>query len=155
MVGLIQKNKETGHENDSQQFSASRVRAGRPGILPERHGCQRADLQRKIHAAGRRPLGSRNYTFNLDGARAGDMVRVFQNGKVVAMLLPTSYTPAADGPAVLVIENGKSGSTVREIRLPDSGVALYYGPHRPKHGTAAEEREVAQLIPITTANASR
>ena len=100
-------------------------------------------------------LQAGNYTFNLDGARAGDMVRVFQNGKVVAMLLPTSYTPAADGPAVLVIENGKSGSTVREIRLPDSGVALYYGPHRPKHGTAAEEREVAQLIPITTANASR
>jgi hypothetical protein len=37
---------------------------------------------------------------------------------------------------------------VREIRLPDIGVVLYYAPHTPKHGTATEEREVAQMIPI-------
>jgi len=42
-----------------------------------------------------------------------------------------------------------------EIRLPDIGVVLYYAPHNPKHGTAAEEREVAQMIPITATDATR
>jgi ATP phosphoribosyltransferase len=76
------------------------------------------------------------------------MLQVRENGKVVATVLPQSHNPAVAGPAELVIDNGKTGSTVREIRLPDIGVVLYYAPHTPKHGTATEEREVAQMIPI-------
>ena len=97
---------------------------------------------------GTATLQAGDYTINLQGLRTGNMLQVRENGKVVATVLPQSHNPAMAGPAELVIENGKTGSTVREIRLPDIGVVLYYAPHAPKHGTATEEREVAQMIPI-------
>ncbi|MGO9617135.1 MAG: hypothetical protein ACLP6W_12110, partial [Bryobacteraceae bacterium] len=74
---------------------------------------------------------------------------------VVALVMPQSHNPAVAGPAALVIDKGKGGCTVREIRLPDIGAVLYYAPVKPKHGTAAEEREVAQLIPISVTAGTR
>jgi len=90
-----------------------------------------------------------NYAFSTEGARAGNMLQLIQGGKVVALVLPQGRDPVTAGRSALVIYSGKSGNTVREIRLPDIGVTLHYAPQKPKHGTAAEEREVAQLIPIT------
>jgi hypothetical protein len=95
-----------------------------------------------------------DYTFSLEGMRTGNTLQLMQNGKMVALLQPQSHDPATAGPAALVIYSGKSSSTVREIRLPDIGVVLYYAPHIPKHGTAAEEREVAHLIPIAATDAT-
>ncbi|MGA8577316.1 MAG: hypothetical protein WB579_01435, partial [Bryobacteraceae bacterium] len=86
--------------------------------------------------------------------KTGNMLQVVQGGKVVALVMPQSHNPAVAGPAALVIDKGKGGRTVRELRLPDIGVVLYYAPVKPKHGTAAEEREVAELIPIAPANAT-
>jgi len=97
---------------------------------------------------GTATLQAGDYTFNLQGLRTGNMLQVRENGKVVATVLPQSHNPAVAGPAELVIENGKSGRTVREIRLPEIGEAFYYAPHAPKRGSAPEEREVAELIPI-------
>jgi hypothetical protein len=96
-----------------------------------------------------------DYTFSLEGVRSDDTLQLMQNGKVVARLQPQSHNLAAAGPDALVIYGDKSGSTVREIRLPDVGVVLYYAPHAPKHGTATEEREVTQLIPITVTDTTR
>jgi hypothetical protein len=90
-----------------------------------------------------------DYTFSLEGWRTGNTLQLMQNGRVVARLQPQSHDQATAGPAVLVINCGKGGNAVREIRLPDIDVVLYYAPNTPKHGTAAEEREVAQLLPIT------
>jgi len=97
---------------------------------------------------GAATLQAGDYTFNSEGVRAGNMLQVIQGGKVVATVLPQGQNPAVSGQSVLVIAEGKGGGTVREIRLPDIGVVLYYGPHNPKRGTAAEERETARLIPI-------
>ena len=94
-------------------------------------------------------LQAGTYTFNLEGVRTGNTLQLMQNGRAVAMVLPQGHNPSVAAPNALVIESGKSGSTVREIRLPDIGVVLYYAPHTPKRGSAAEEREVAQMIPIT------
>jgi len=104
---------------------------------------------------GTATLQAGDYTFNLQGWRTGNMLQVRENGRVVATVLPQSHNPAVSGPAELVIDNGKTGSTVREIRLPDIGVVLYYAPHTPKHGTATEEREVAQMIPIAATSPTR
>ena len=104
---------------------------------------------------GTATLQKGDYTFSLEGVRSGNTLQLMQNGKVVALLQPQSHDPAATGPDTLVIYSGKSGSTVREIRLPDIGVVLYYASHTPKRGTAAEEREVARFIPITAADATR
>jgi hypothetical protein len=93
-----------------------------------------------------------DYTFNLEGVRAGNTLQLMQNGKVVAMVQPQSHNPSVAGPAALVIDSGKSGGTVREMRLPDIGVVLYYAPHK---ANAAEEREVAQIIPIAATTATR
>jgi hypothetical protein len=97
---------------------------------------------------GAATLQAGDYTFNSEGVQAGNMLRLIRSGKVVATVLPQGQNPAAAGPSVLVIAEGKGGGTVREIRLPDIGVVLYYAPHNPKRGTAAEERETARLIPI-------
>ncbi len=104
---------------------------------------------------GTATLQAGDYIFSSEGARTGNMLQLTQGGKVVAMVLAQSHNPAIAGRAVLVIEKGKSGCTVREIRLPDIGVVLYYGPYTPKHGTAAEERQVAQLIPIAVTAGTR
>ena len=104
---------------------------------------------------GMATLQAGDYTVSLEGVRTGNTLQLMQNGKVVARLQPQSHNPAAAGPDALVINSGQSGSTVREIRLPDIGVVLYYAPHTPKHGSAAEEREVAQMIPITATTPTR
>ena len=88
------------------------------------------------------------YTFSSEGLRTSNMLQLFQDGKLIATLLSQARNPAAAGHAALVVEKGKGGYTVREIRLPEIGVSLYYSPSKPARGTAAEER-VAQLIPAT------
>ncbi|MGO9616044.1 MAG: hypothetical protein ACLP6W_06525 [Bryobacteraceae bacterium] len=103
---------------------------------------------------GAATLQAGNYTISSEGVKTGNMLQVVQGGKVVALVMPQSHNPAVAGPAALVIDKGKGGRTVRELRLPDIGVVLYYAPVKPKHGTAAEEREVAELIPIAPANAT-
>ena len=98
---------------------------------------------------GMATLQKGDYTFSLEGWRTGNMLQLMQNGRVVALLQPQSHDQATAGPAVLVINCGKRGNAVRAIRLPEIDVVLYYVPNTPKHGTADEEREVAQLLPIT------
>ena len=100
-------------------------------------------------------LPAGDYAFTYEGVRSGNMLQVFQSGKAMAVVLPTALNSANGGAAVLVVYREKTGWTVREIRLPDSGVKLYYAPSISKHGSAAEEREVARLIPISTSAAAR
>jgi hypothetical protein len=97
---------------------------------------------------GTATLKAGDYTFSSEGVRTGNTLQLFQDGKLMATLLSQAHNPAVAGRAALVIEKGKGGSTVREIRLPEIGVALDYAPCKPMRGTAAEER-VAQVIPIT------
>ncbi len=104
---------------------------------------------------GTATLQAGDYAFSSEGMRTGDMLQVTQGGKAVAMVLPQSHDPAVAGRAVLVIRQGKAGCTVSEIRLPEVGVVLRYAPYKPKHGTAAHEREVAQAIPIAVIAGSR
>ena len=103
---------------------------------------------------GAATLQAGNYTLSSEGAKTGNMLQVIHGVKVVALVVPQSHNPAVAGPAMLVIDKGKGGFTVREIRLPSSGMVLYYAPVKPKHGTAAQEREIAELIPIAPANAT-
>jgi len=104
---------------------------------------------------GTATLQAGDYTFNSEGAKTGNMLQLIRGGKVVATVLPHSYNPAEAGRAELVIGNGTGGRTVREMRLPDIGVVFNYAPHKPKHGTAAEERQVAQLVPIAVTAGTR
>ncbi len=104
---------------------------------------------------GTTTLQAGDYAFSSEGVRTGDMLQLTQGGRVVATVLPQSHDPAVAGRAVLVIDQGKAGRTVSEIRLPEVGVVLRYAPYKPKPGTAAHEREVAQAIPIAVTAGSR
>lgn len=98
---------------------------------------------------GTATLKAGDYTFSSEGVRTGNTLQLFQGGKLMATLLSQGHNPVVAGHAALVIEKkGKGGDTVREIRLPEIGVALCYSPYKPTRGTAAEER-VAQVIPVT------
>ena len=97
---------------------------------------------------GTTTLKAGDYTFSSEGVRTGNTLQLFRDGKLMATLLSQAYNPAAAGRAALVIEKGKGGNTVREIRLPENGVSLNYAPYDPARGTAAEER-VAQMIPVS------
>ena len=97
---------------------------------------------------GTATLKAGDYTFSSEGVRTGNTLQLFQDGKLMATLLSQAHNPAVAGHAALVIEKGKGGDTMREIRLPEIGVSLYYSPYKPTRGTAAEER-VAQVIPVT------
>jgi hypothetical protein len=61
------------------------------------------------------------------------------------MIPAQSYDETSSGHAQLTVEQG----TVRTLRLPEIGVVLQYAPQRPKHLTAPEERQLAQLVPVT------
>jgi len=89
------------------------------------------------------------YTFIAQGAHGNNMLQVIRGGKVVALVMPAAHNPLEGGSSALVIACSAHGKTVSEIRLPDALTVLYYAPQRPKRGTAVEERESAQLIPIT------
>jgi hypothetical protein len=102
---------------------------------------------------GTATLQAGDYTFNLGGWRTSNTLQLTRNGKVVATLLSQAHSPSVANSAALVIESGKSGSTVREMRLPDIGVVLYYAPHTP--GGAVKEREIAQTIPIAAIGPTR
>ena len=104
---------------------------------------------------GTATLPAGDYTFHWEGWSNGNIVSLAQNGKAIALLLPQSHNEAASGSAAIVIESDKSGSTVRELRLPEYGVVLRYAPHTPKHRSADEERQVAQRIPIVANSPTR
>ncbi len=104
---------------------------------------------------GTATLQAGDYTFTSEGARTGNVLQLAEGGKVVALVMPQAENEVAAGRSALIIDKGKGGCTVREIRLPNTGMVLYYSPHKPKQGTAAEERQSAQLIPIAATDATR
>ena len=95
------------------------------------------------------------YTFSSEGVRTGNTLQLLQDGRVMATLLTQGHNPAAAGNAVLVIEKGKGGSIVREMRLPEIGIVLHYAPYQPKGGSAAQERQIAQAIPVSVTAGTR
>ena len=98
---------------------------------------------------GAATLQAGDYAFSSEGVSKGYTLQLMKDGKMVATLLTNGHDPAVSGRAVLVVHEGKGGPTVREMRLPDAGVILHFAPCKPKRGSAGEERQIAQLIPIT------
>jgi hypothetical protein len=50
----------------------------------------------------------------------------------------------------LTVVRNSAGNTVRALNLPAIGKVLRYAPSKPARTSAAKEREIAQLIPVTT-----
>jgi hypothetical protein len=99
-------------------------------------------------------LPAGDYTFKLDNVTSQGTIELYQGTKAVALIKSQGYNPNAGrtGGSALIVTPDKAGSslTVRSLRLAEAGVAFSYMPQRSKHGTAPEENEMAQVIPIRT-----
>jgi hypothetical protein len=93
---------------------------------------------------GQATLPAGDYSFTLDGASGVSMLRVYRGRSGVAMIMAQDQNQNYSGRAELTVVRG----TVRTLNLPTIGVVLEYAPHHPKHLTAPEEREIAQVVPV-------
>jgi len=66
----------------------------------------------------------------------------------VALLSTSRRSTVWAGPAALTIVQKRYGNTVRDLTLLEIGVALHYAPHKPARGSAAVEREIAQVVSV-------
>jgi len=96
---------------------------------------------------GQATLSAGDYTYRLDNSPLTYTLRVYQGTECVGMFLAESHDEAYSGRAELTVVKGR----VRSLRLPSIGVIVQYTPHHPKHLTAPQERELAQLVPVTLA----
>jgi hypothetical protein len=97
---------------------------------------------------GQATLAAGEYSFTVDTLSwTGYTLRLYRGGKGVGMILAQSYDKSYSGNAELIVEQG----TVCTLRLPRVGIVLQYAPQRPKHITAPEERQLAQLVPVAAA----
>jgi hypothetical protein len=95
-------------------------------------------------------LPAGDYSFTLDKLGPGSIVQLSRGTKTVALVMSPSYSMESSGPTALTVVRNSAGNTVRDLRLPEFGVVLHYAPHKPGRASAAAEREIAQMIPITT-----
>ncbi|HTQ52929.1 MAG TPA: hypothetical protein VMI94_00625 [Bryobacteraceae bacterium] len=99
-------------------------------------------------------LAAGDYSFILDRAPGGSL-HLFRGTKTVAMIYAQSFNQLNAGRPALLLVNDGTATTIREMRLPTSGMVLYYAPHKPKRGSAQEERQTAQLVPMTVTGAAQ
>jgi hypothetical protein len=96
-------------------------------------------------------LPAGNYSFLMERGQ-GAKVQIIRGGKPVAFVVEQGYHSSGRvRSAWLTVERTSAGNTVRELSLPSIGKVLHYAPNKPRRNSAAEERQIAQLIPITTA----
>jgi hypothetical protein len=75
---------------------------------------------------------------------------VVSGERMAAIVYAQGYNPKPTDGSALVLSRERGVNTVRELRLTDIGVVLYYAPRHPKHLTAAEERQIAQIVPVAS-----
>jgi len=93
---------------------------------------------------GRSTLPAGDYSFTLDSVDTACTLRLYRERRGVALILAQAQDKNYSGPAELTVVRG----TVRALNLPKIGIVLQYAPHYPKHLTAPEEREIAQIVPV-------
>jgi len=92
-------------------------------------------------------LQAGDYSFKVDPA-SGGALSLYRGAKVVAFIYAQSLDQKTSGRSVLTVERDRAAATIRAMALPSAGVVLYYAPHRPKRGTAQEERMTGQVISL-------
>ena len=97
---------------------------------------------------GMATLQAGDYSFKMDRAPGGAL-QLYCGTKVVALIYPQSFNQKASGHSALLVVTDRTMPTIREMTLPSAGIVLYYAPHKPKRGSAQEERQARQFIPIT------
>lgn len=92
-------------------------------------------------------LAAGDYSFKLDRAPGGSL-HLYRGTKPVALIYAQSFDQKASGRSTLMVVRDESTATIREMSLPDAGLVLYYAPPKAKRGSAQEERQAGQVIPL-------
>jgi hypothetical protein len=95
---------------------------------------------------GQITLPAGDYSFTVDQSQSA--ARLVLSGEKNAILHAQGYEPRTMDSSVLVVAKDRGINTVRELKLAELGVVLYFTPSRP-HQTAAEEKQIAKVIPVT------
>jgi len=95
---------------------------------------------------GQATLPAGDYSFTLDSVGPTCALRIYRGRQGVGMIMAQAQDKNNTGRAELTVVRG----TVRALELPEIGIVLQYSPYRPKHLTAPEERELAQIVPVVT-----
>ena len=80
-------------------------------------------------------LPAGDYSFTLDKSQPGAVITVFSGTKGGAQILTGSVNDMKSGRSELVMEGG----TVRELRLPQTGVSFQYPSPNYRHRAAPQE----------------
>ncbi|HME00900.1 MAG TPA: hypothetical protein VKM93_26765 [Terriglobia bacterium] len=95
---------------------------------------------------GEAALPAGDYSFALDSTTGACTLRLYRQGKGVALIMAQGQSKNDSGTAALIVVRG----TVRTLSLPKIGTVLQYAPHHGKRLAAPEERIIAQIVPVVS-----
>jgi len=96
---------------------------------------------------GQASLPAGDYSFTVDQTAAAAVITLSSGQKTVALIHAQGHDLKTMDSSSLIIANGRGMNTVRELKLGDLGVVLYFPPSHPRQ-TAAEEKQMAKVIPV-------
>jgi hypothetical protein len=99
-------------------------------------------------------LPAGEYSFSLE-AKPGGLLKVVRGTRTVALVYAHGWDQKSSARNALMVVKEGGASIVREVTLRDIALVLYYAPHKVPRGSAQEERQVAQVIPISAAGAGQ
>lgn len=89
-----------------------------------------------------------NYSFRLDSPGPEGILMLSRGTKKVAMIQDQGRGDEKSGRSELIVDRTAAGYTIRELHLPKLGITAYYWERKAHGNRAAEESEVAQVIPL-------
>lgn len=96
-------------------------------------------------------LPAGDYSFTLNPNNTVRPIWVYRGLRAVAFVLPQGSRDPKSQRSVMIVEAG----IVRELSLPQIGMALRFAAPKPTHRAAPEEEQLAQIIPVAAAGAGR
>ena len=97
---------------------------------------------------GQATLPAGDYSFWMEKGPVAK-IQLFQRNKGVAFVVDRGYdTETSAGPSLTVVRYG-AAYFVSDLNLPGIGKVLHYAPNKSARTSAAGERQIAQLIPVT------
>lgn len=89
-----------------------------------------------------------DYSFTLDKATLDGTITLFRGANAVALISCQGGEEKRFDRSELILVGNSASRSIRELHLAKIGMVLTYRPYRPRRDKAAEEREVAQVIPV-------
>jgi hypothetical protein len=102
---------------------------------------------------GRTVLPPGNYSFTSDSGPVVPAHTVIVRGEnnMACIMIPMVFDHSFSGKNALTVERHGESATVRELRLPDAGLVIYYPPAKAQRQILAQGPVLIQHLPILMA----